>query len=215
MFSEAAAAWHSNPSLVASARNTQVELQRAWWSDVILNQSFWDQHPRLKAYYHFEYDKFENDGGVVDERDYRLSNNTDVLNAFLADLAPMRDTFVYANSTLEVGQPAINTSVLEITPSGPIVTATATVSGSAVTATYTQFFSGPAADISYVATNNPLAAPTGTSTLSMQTSRGIPGFAASSQNVGSNAFSGSAVSQLGSPLALLAGAAAGLFVLLK
>lgn len=138
MFSEAAAAWHSNANLVASQRNTQVELQRAWWSDVILNQSFWEQHPRMKAYYHFEYDKFENDGGVVDERDYRLSNNSDVLNAFLADLAPVRDMFVYGNSTLQFGQPAINTSVFEITPSGPIATATATVSGSAITATYTQ-----------------------------------------------------------------------------
>ena len=96
----------------------------------------------MKAYYHFEYDKFENDGGVVDERDYRLSNNSDVLNAFLADLAPVQDLFVYANSTIVPGQPAVNTTAFEITPSGPIATATVTVSNSPVTATYTQFFSG-------------------------------------------------------------------------
>ena len=150
MFSEAAAAWHSNADLVASARNTQVELQRAWWNDALLNQSFWEQHPRMKAYYQFEYDKFENDGGVVDERDYRLSNNSDVLNAFLFDLAPMRDTFVYANSTIEIGEPAVNTSVLEITPSGPIATATVIVSNTPITATYTQFYSGPYVNASFV-----------------------------------------------------------------
>jgi len=217
MFSEAAAAWHSNADLVASARNTQVELQRAWWSDIILNQSFWEQHPRMKAYYHFEYDKFENDGGVVDERDYRLSNNSDVLNAFLADLAPVQDLFVYANSTIVPGQPAVNTTAFEITPSGPIATATVTVSNSPVTATYTQFFSGPYVNASFVGTADPLASATGTSTLSgMATERGIPGFAAPSQSAGSNVFRGSASSSLGSPLgALLAGAAAGLFMLFR
>ena len=42
------------------------------------------------------------------------------------------------------------------------LTATATVDQTTViTATYTQFYSGPFVDISYVATDDPLAAPTG------------------------------------------------------
>lgn len=59
MISEAGAAWHSDAALVASAPNTQVELQQAWWRDSFLNVSFLNEHPRIRAYYQFEYDKFE------------------------------------------------------------------------------------------------------------------------------------------------------------
>lgn len=212
MLSEAGAAWHSNPNLVATADNTQVELQRAWWNDGPLNQTFLAEHPRLRAYFQFEYDKFENDGGIVDERDYRITNNTAVLSAFRADMSAVSTAYVWANATTTA---APNTSAFEITPSGPVATATITVNQtSAVVATYTQFvsvfgflplldscgrcglkkavladthasrmiplthslsppppphllpqYSGPFVNVSYVGTADPLASPTGTSTL--------------------------------------------------
>lgn len=199
MISEAGAAWHSDAALVASAPNTQVELQQAWWRDSFLNVSFLNEHPRIRAYYQFEYDKFENDGGIVDERDYRISNDTAVLQAFLADLAPIMSNYVFANSTLQPGQPAINTTVQAVTPSGPFVATTVTVDATAViSANYTQFYSGPYADISFVATNDPLAASTAVTgadglpaaTATGAPTRGIAGVAAPSQSIGGSAFGG-------------------------
>jgi hypothetical protein len=55
LISEAGAVWHMNPRLVESADNTQVEVQRAWWNDVYLNATFREQHPRIKAYFQFEF----------------------------------------------------------------------------------------------------------------------------------------------------------------
>jgi hypothetical protein len=64
-------------------------------------------------------DKFENDGGIVDERDYRITNDSAVLAAFQADYALQADAFVTANITTEA---APNTTAFDITPSGPILT---------------------------------------------------------------------------------------------
>ena len=162
MFSEAGAAWHANASEVAAGPDTQVELQRGWWSDLILNTTFWNAHPRMKAYFQFAWEKDENDGGIVDERDYRLSNASDVLSAFLADWKPVQDIFVYANSTLQAGQPAVNTSLGLNTPSGTIVTSTATINQTDVTATYTNFVSD---DMASTTTGISAAAETGTGLL--------------------------------------------------
>jgi hypothetical protein len=218
--------------MVSSARNTQVEVQRAWWQDSFLNTTFLEQHPRLRAYYQFEHFKIENDGGVTDNRDYRIFNNTDVASAFIADLMPLSTNYVWANNTLTDGifsGAAPNTSAFEITPSGPVVTDTVTVNGTQpLTATYTQvsrfaregssdtslwlwytdapccsqFYSGPFVNVSYVGTADPLASPTGTSTVasdvlaSATMNRNANGQAAKTQGVGSNAFVGAASSNV-------------------
>jgi len=213
MLSEAGAAWHSDPALVASADNTQVELQRAWWNDGPLNQSFLQEHPRLRAYFQFEYDKFENDGGIVDERDYRITNNTEVLAAFVADMSAVSTNYVWANMTTSA---APNTMAFEITPSGPIATATVTVDNSAtITATYTQFYSGPFVDVPFVGTADPLASPTGTSTLPTSAVSGIvaAGNGDAAAPTGPSLFTGSASSSRAvgvstAVLAALAGAVA-------
>lgn len=168
MLSEAGAAYHTLPNLVASQVNTQVEIQRAWWQGSMLNTTFLETHPRLRAYYQFEHFKIENDGGITDNRDYRLFNNSAVAEAFMSDLAPLSTNYVWANNTLTAGMfegSAPNTSAFEITPSGPKATDTVTISGSEVVGTYTQFYSGPFVNVSYVGTADPLASPTGTSTI--------------------------------------------------
>lgn len=210
IFSEAGAAWHSSASLVQSAENTQAQMQQAWWQDVFLNESFRQQHPRIRGYFQFEFDKFENDGGIVDERDYRLTNNSAVLSAFQTDMAAQSTAFVFANMTTSA---APNSTAFEITPSGPVITATVTVNQtSAITATYTQFYSGPYVDVSYVATNNPLAAPTGTSTLSTPSSSngiGILGAAETSKAAGLVGAASARAAVSGSCFAILLAAAAG------
>lgn len=180
----------------------QVEIQRAWWQDSFLNTSFLAEHPRLRAYYQFEHYKIENDGGVVDDRDYRILNNSAVASAFMADLAPLSTNYIWANNTLTGGMFSglpPNTSAFEITPSGPVVTATVTVNATEpVIATYTQFYSGPFVNVSFVGTADPLASPTGTSTIPSEVlatatlNRNANGMAAPTQGVNSNAFTGEA-----------------------
>lgn len=177
-------------------------MQRAWWQDSFLNTSFLEQHPRLRAYYQFEHYKIENDGGIVDDRDYRILNDSAVRSAFVADLAPLSTNYIWANNTLTEGMFSglpPNTSAFEITPSGPIVTDTVTVNGTEmITATYTQFYSGPFVNVSFVGTADPLASPTGTSTIpsevlaSATMNRNANGMAAPTQGTGSNAFTGDA-----------------------
>lgn len=142
MFSEAGAAYHANASEVAAGPDTQLQVQQGWWEDLILNTTFWNTHPRMRAYYQFAWQKFENDGGIVDDRDYRISNNSDVLTAFQSAWKSVQSIFVYANSTAVAGEAAVNTSVGLNTPSGSIITSTATINQTdVITATYTNFVS--------------------------------------------------------------------------
>ncbi|CEQ38579.1 SPOSA6832_00009, partial [Sporobolomyces salmonicolor] len=86
MFAEAGAAWHVNDDGPA----TQAALQQQWLKDC---------YPRIKLFMQFEYEKTETSNeGTDDLRDYRLLNNTDVLNEFKADLASLGTTFSWANS---------------------------------------------------------------------------------------------------------------------
>ena len=155
VISEAGAAYHTLPNIVNSSPNSQVQLQRAWWSDGPLNQTLLNTHPRLKMYIQFDYFKIETDGGILDYRDYRITNNTAVLSAFNSDFARVSTRYVQANVTNYTIQP--NASAFAITPSGPVLTATITVNNQAsavvsgtgtpaagagaqtVTGTYTQF----------------------------------------------------------------------------
>lgn len=43
----------------------------------------------------FEYEKDEFDGGILDHRDYRLANNTEVLDGFKSDLASVSDYYTW------------------------------------------------------------------------------------------------------------------------
>ncbi|GAA5954071.1 hypothetical protein JCM21900_005398 [Sporobolomyces salmonicolor] len=95
MFAEAGAAWHVNDDGPA----TQAALQQQWLKDCVTNSSFLTQYPRIKLFMQFEYEKTETSNeGTNDLRDYRLLNNTDVLNEFKADLASLGTTFSWANS---------------------------------------------------------------------------------------------------------------------
>jgi hypothetical protein len=72
----------------------------------------------------FEHAKVEFDGGVADDRDYRVLNATDVRTAFQSALAAMGDRFVWANSTItgsNMVDPALDTKP----PTIPSVSASA------------------------------------------------------------------------------------------
>ncbi|GAA5858385.1 hypothetical protein JCM8547_004673 [Rhodosporidiobolus lusitaniae] len=95
MFAEAGAAFHTDDDGTA----TQEQLQQAWLKDCYTNTSLYQDFPRLKMVMHFEYEKIEtaNDGSD-DDRDYRLTNNSVILNEFVADLQSAGTLFSWAQS---------------------------------------------------------------------------------------------------------------------
>jgi len=95
MFAESGAAYHD--MIFGDQGVPHVDLQRSWWQDCLTNQSFFEEFPRLKLMMQFEYEKNETDGGVQDHRDYRLTNDTEVLNAFKSDLATASTLYSWAN----------------------------------------------------------------------------------------------------------------------
>jgi hypothetical protein len=115
---------------------TEAQLQQAWsvsflpppflsltflffsrLKDCVTNTSLYADFPRLKMYMQFEYTKDEtaNDGST-DARDYRLTNNTEVVAEFSADLASAGTLFSWANvravptSVSSAGAPAATNS---------------------------------------------------------------------------------------------------------
>lgn len=45
---------------------------------------------------HFEYEKLESDGGIQDLRDYRLTNETNILQAFQGDLNGVANNYIWS-----------------------------------------------------------------------------------------------------------------------
>ncbi|KAG0151708.1 hypothetical protein CROQUDRAFT_650734 [Cronartium quercuum f. sp. fusiforme G11] len=99
LIAESGAAYHPNPS-VTTGTATQLQIQQAWWQDCITNTTFMTRFPRIKLHMHFEYEKMEADIGAPDLRDYRLTNASDVLAAYQADLATVQDRYVWAQYRL-------------------------------------------------------------------------------------------------------------------
>ncbi|BGP12272.1 hypothetical protein JCM10213_000033 [Rhodosporidiobolus nylandii] len=95
MFAEAGAAYHTEDDGTAD----QAQLQQAWLKDCVTNTSMYADFPRLKMYMHFEYNKSESaNNGQDDIRDYRMTNNTAVLDELKLDLQSAGDLFSWAQS---------------------------------------------------------------------------------------------------------------------
>ncbi|KZT52689.1 glycoside hydrolase family 26 protein [Calocera cornea HHB12733] len=99
MFSESGAAWHWNqtgvPANFDSPTHTAVE--QAWWRDGLTNRTLLSAYPRLKLLMLFEWQKVEADAGISTLRDFRITNATDVLQAFRADMQAVQGTYRWAN----------------------------------------------------------------------------------------------------------------------
>jgi len=90
MFAESGAAFHVNNSATGAS---QLALQQAWIDGCITNSSLYDTYPRLKLNMHFEYEKMEYDGQIPDLRDYRVTNDSQVLEYFRGEIASIEDTY--------------------------------------------------------------------------------------------------------------------------
>ncbi|POW12626.1 hypothetical protein PSTT_04268 [Puccinia striiformis] len=95
MIAESGAAFHVQAlNAEASTAKSIVDLQKAWWTDCITSPALIQSFPRLKLHMHFEHLKIEMDGGVSDLRDYRLSNDTNTIEAFRQDYMTVSTSFV-------------------------------------------------------------------------------------------------------------------------
>ncbi|KZO97809.1 glycoside hydrolase family 26 protein [Calocera viscosa TUFC12733] len=108
MFSESGAAWHWNstspPATYVPPTHTEVE--QAWWRDGLTNTSLLTAYPRLKLLMIFEWQKVETDGGISTLRDFRITNDSQVLEAFKQDLQGVQGRYVWATEGLTQQVPA-------------------------------------------------------------------------------------------------------------
>ncbi|EJU05153.1 glycoside hydrolase [Dacryopinax primogenitus] len=100
MLSESGASWKVNQTGIPdwlTVSPTQEQVEGAWWRDGITNITFLSTYPRLKMIMNFEWEKVETDGGIPTLRDFRLTNATDVLAAFVADLEGVAQRYLWAS----------------------------------------------------------------------------------------------------------------------
>jgi hypothetical protein len=72
----------------------ELALKQAWWRQTMTNTTFLDQYSNIKLWCLFEFRKIE-----TDLRDWRITNNTEVLEAFKRDFAPVAHRYVFSNYT--------------------------------------------------------------------------------------------------------------------
>lgn len=97
------------------------------------NVSFFEEFPRIKLMMHFEYEKNETDGGVQDHRDFRLTNATEVLAGFSADLQSAHPYSWASYRPIPVSTPNVVTATQVVTTTdsnGNVVTETSRVTTS-------------------------------------------------------------------------------------
>ena len=101
--SESGAAWH--PSNLPDPDNpgplpSELQIKQAWWRQAVTNRTFFAQFPKLKLFSLFEVAKFEEtqrDLVTPDLRDFRVSTNETIRNAFLQDF--QHDLFIQPTVT--------------------------------------------------------------------------------------------------------------------
>lgn len=88
MISETAATFHS----LVDPGPGEVAIKQTWWRQMMTNSTFLDLHPKIKLFCMFEFKKIE-----TDLRDFRVTNNSEVLAAFKADFGAVSNRFVFTN----------------------------------------------------------------------------------------------------------------------
>ncbi|KAI8923818.1 glycoside hydrolase superfamily [Entophlyctis helioformis] len=94
MIAETAAAFHVNSPTGPGVG--ELATKQPWWRQYITNATFLDAYPKVKLISLFEFRKFEevNTLGQPDDRDFRITNNTEILNAFKQDFAAVRSRYI-------------------------------------------------------------------------------------------------------------------------
>ncbi|KAJ3035552.1 hypothetical protein HDV00_003649 [Rhizophlyctis rosea] len=86
MISETGAPW--NPDTGKSEGSmSEVDVKRSFWKQFVTNETFYDHFPNVKLICWFEISKKEDVPPTPRVRDFRISNNTQVLDALKSDVA--------------------------------------------------------------------------------------------------------------------------------
>lgn len=91
LIAETGAAYHPNIPSGAS----ELAIKQAWWRQSITSPTFLDQYPMVKLFCMFEFAKLEGDDGD-DLRDFRVSHNSLVRDAFQKDFTGVKDRYALA-----------------------------------------------------------------------------------------------------------------------
>ncbi|KAJ3038032.1 hypothetical protein HDV00_001076 [Rhizophlyctis rosea] len=98
MISESAQAY--NPGGPSEGGRTELELKQNFWRQYYTNATFLDTYPKIKFMCQFEIAKIETAAGNAPlMRDFRITNNTAIWSAFTADLAPVKDRYIWASAS--------------------------------------------------------------------------------------------------------------------
>jgi hypothetical protein len=73
----------------------ELSIKQTWWRQYLTNQTFLESYPMIKLICIFEFQKFEE----LTNRDFRITNNTQILESFLRDFSNVKTFYLLANST--------------------------------------------------------------------------------------------------------------------
>jgi hypothetical protein len=79
----------------------ELATKQSWWRQYITNATFLKKYPLFKLVCLFEVEKYEEEfaNGQPDLRDFRISFNPQVRNAFIEDLKTVASFYIFGNST--------------------------------------------------------------------------------------------------------------------
>ncbi|KAJ1567943.1 hypothetical protein HK405_004200, partial [Cladochytrium tenue] len=86
----------SGVTTAVPAGDGDVAVKQTFWRSATTNTTFLDTYPKVKLFLFFEFIKPLEDAGVT--RDYRVSNASDVLAAFQADVDSVADRYYFAGA---------------------------------------------------------------------------------------------------------------------
>jgi hypothetical protein len=90
---EGAASFHTNTPRGVGVG--ELEMKRSFWRQWLTNETFLKQYDQIKMFNLFEFRKDEEQTN----RDFRLSVSAEIRNAFLEDLATVKNMYIFANDT--------------------------------------------------------------------------------------------------------------------
>nr|KAJ3420537.1 hypothetical protein HK105_005551 [Polyrhizophydium stewartii] len=94
LIAETAAAFHTNTP--KGNGDGEFAVKQAFWRQYLTNATFLDQYERIKLISLFEFKKYEEklSNGQDDLRDFRITNNSQILTAFMQDFAAVKSRYI-------------------------------------------------------------------------------------------------------------------------
>ena len=89
---------------------TELAIKQAWWRESITSTAFLDRYPLVKLISLFEFEKIEDASDFLSQRplsDFRITNATEILNAFKTDLEGIKGRYEFAKAVAPPPPPSV------------------------------------------------------------------------------------------------------------